>query len=322
MENDQNNLTEVKFQYFSLKFTPLNHLSEKYDSNDIMRNVITYISKKLLVDKEGHLIDRHEGRSNSMRELFMNRAVFLHKEKRIRCSMALLRSGREPLLKPKEEFKLVSMKALGSIAEETHFFIDYSKGFAVICIEYQHYGPRLSDIEYYFRNVAQKVLKQSKATEVNIYMDVSIDKALSNLRNVLNMDIKVQPKNLPQLDVDLQGKYFSGMNNIANILKPKYIKIETFFQTPGKGIKSAELNKEANKMFMEMLQRFKGRSFNIDAFDAFVVRYEDKEGSEEVFNLLNSKRELVLVVDMKKVTRSKDWYSLIEEDFNTFMATL
>ena len=124
MDIIQENLTEVKFQYFSLKFTPLNHLSEKLDSNDIMRNVITYISNKLIQDKEGHLIDRHEGRPNSSRELFMNRAVFLHKDKRIRCSIALLRSGRLPLLKPKEQYKLVSMKELGSIAEETHFFID------------------------------------------------------------------------------------------------------------------------------------------------------------------------------------------------------
>lgn len=322
MDIIQENLTEVKFQYFSLKFTPLNHLSEKLDSNDIMRNVITYISNKLIQDKEGHLIDRHEGRPNSSRELFMNRAVFLHKDKRIRCSIALLRSGRLPLLKPKEQYKLVSMKELGSIAEETHFFIDYSKKFPVICYEYQHYGPRMSDIEFYFRNVAHKVLRQSKATEVSIYMDVSIDKALNNLKNVLNMEIKVQPKNLPQLDADIQGKYFSGMNNISNTLKPKFIKIETLFQTPGKGFASAELNKEANKMFTEMLQRFKRPTFNLDTFDSFVVKYEDKEGQEEVFNLLNSKRETLLVVDLKTITKSKDWYNLINEDFNSLMDTL
>jgi hypothetical protein len=322
METVQNNLTEVKFHYFSLKFTPLKHLSDEYDSNDIMKNVVTYISKKLIEDREGYLIDRHEDRSTSKRELFMNRAVFLPKERRIRCSMALLRSGREPLIKPNEKFKLVSIQSLGSIAEETHFFIDYSKGFPVVCCEYQYYGPRLSDIEYYFRNVAHKVLKQSKATEVNIFMDISVDKALKNLRNVLNMDIKVQPKNIAQLDPDIQNKYFSGMNNIANTYKPKYIKIETLFQTPGKGITSNELNKEANKMFAEILQRFKGRPFNIDAFDSFVVKYEDKEGNEEIFNLLNSKRELILNVDMKLITKSKDWYSLIEEDFNLFMTTL
>jgi hypothetical protein len=322
MESTNNNITEVKFQYFSLKFTPLNSYITEVDSNDIMRNVINYISKKLINDKQGHLIDRHEDRPNSRRELFMNRAVFLPKERRIRCSIALLRTGREPLIKPKEQFKLVPIDSLGSIAEETHFFIDYSKGYSVVCCEYQHYGPRLSDIEYYFRNVAHKVLKQSKATEVVMYMDISIDKALNNLKNVLNMEIKVQPKNLPQLDADIQGKYFSGMNNIANTLRPKFIKIETSFQTPMKGIASHELNKEANKMVTEMLQRFIGRSFNIDAFDTFVVKYEDKEGNEEIFNLLSSKRELILNVDLKQITKSKDWYSLVEEDFSTFMATL
>ena len=136
------------------------------------------------------------------------------------------------------------------------------------------------------------------------------------------MDIKVQPKKLPRLDPDIQGKYFSGMNNIANTLKPKFIRIETLFQTPGKGIKSTELNREANKMFIDLLQRFKGRSFNIDAFDTFVVKYEDKEGVEEVFNLLNSKREFAIDIDLKKITKSKQWYSLIEEDFNALMVTL
>jgi len=316
------NLTEVHYHFFSLKFTPLNSLTSKYNSNDIMRNVITYISNKLQEEKQGHLIDRHEARQNSRRELFMNRAVFLPVEKRIRCSMALLRSGREPLIKPKEEFKLVPIsKTLGSIAEETHFFIDYSKDYAVICYEYNHHGPRLSDIEFYFRNVAHKALKQSKATEVNSYLEVPIDEALSNLKNVLNMEIKVQPKNLRHLDPDLQGKYFTGMNNIGNVLKPKFIKIETYFQSPGKGIKSSALNIEANKMFKEMLNRFKGRSFNIDAFDAFVVKYEDKDGNEEFFNLLRGKKEIILNINLK-TTKSKDWYELIKDDFNSFMESL
>lgn len=322
MESTESNLTEIKYQFYSLKFTPLNGLKEDYDSNDILRKVVTYISNKLLDEKQGHLIDRHESRENSRRELFMNRAVFLPKEKRIRCSIALLRSGREPLIKPKEKYKLIPIESLGSIAEETHFFIDYSKNFPILCCEYQHYGPRISDIEYYFRNVAHKVIKLSKATEVNFFLDVSIDKTLENLKNVLNMDIKIQPKNLDQLDKDLKNKYFSGMNIIGSILKPKYLRIETYFQTPGKGIESRELNVPANKMFSEMLTRFKGRSFNIDAFDSFIVKYEDKEGKEEFFNLLKGKKEIVLNVDLKKITKSKDWYALIINDFNKFMEEL
>lgn len=324
MEIEDENLTEIHYHYFSLKFTPLKSVEDKYNSNDIMRNVITYISNQLHQEKKGHLIDRHETKQHSRRELFINRAVFLPLEKRIRCSIALLRSGREPFLKPKEQFKLIplSEQTIGSIAEETHFFIDYSKKHAVICCEYNHHGPRMSDIEYYFRNVAQKVLKQSRATEVNTYLEAPIDETLAKLKNVLNIEIKIQPKNLNQLDSDIQNRYFSGINNIGQVYKPKFIRLEAYYQSPGKGVTSRELNVPANKMVIEMLNRFRGRSFNIDAFDAFQVKYEDKDGNEEMFNLLSGKKEIILNVDLKKITRSKDWYGLIKEEFNNFIETI
>lgn len=289
-----------------------------------MRNVITYISTQLINEKKGYLIDRHESKENSRRELFINRAVFLPLEKRIRCSMALLRTGREPFLKPKEQFKLIPLSAdtIGSIAEETHFFIDYSKKHGVVCCEYNHHGPRMSDIEYYFRNVAQKVLKQSKATEVNTYLDAPIDETLAKLKNVLNIEIKIQPKNLYQLDPNIQNRYFSGLNNIGQIYKPKFIRLEAYYQTSGKGISSKELNIPANKMFTEMLNLFKNNTYSIDAFDAFQVKYEDKEGNEEMFNLLSGKKEVILNVDLKIITKSKDWYNLIKEEFNNFIISL
>ena len=314
------NLTEVTFQFFSIKFTPLKAYEYSLKSNDILNNVITYISRKLINEKEGHLIDRHEERQNSSRELYINRAVIVPKEKRIRCSMALLRKGREPLIKPKEDYKLLPITALGSIAEETHFFIDYSKNYAVICCEYNHYGPRMSDIEYYFRNVANKVLRQSKATEVNAYLDAPIDKTLENLKNVLNIEIKVKPKDLLQLDRDVLNKYYSGINNIGNVLEPKYIRLEAYFQSPG--AKSKALNTSANKMCREMLTRFKGRAFNIDAFEAFIFKYEDKDGNEDIFNLLSGKKEIKINVDYNKVQKSRDWYQLIKLDFDNFILSL
>ncbi|WP_278378354.1 hypothetical protein [Chryseobacterium arthrosphaerae] len=142
----EENKTEVRYQLFTIKFTPLNGINKS--SKDIAFNVITYITNKLLNENTGHLIDRYEGQRSKRRELFMNRAVIIARDKRIRCSIALLRSGRVPLMKPKEEYRLVPIsEALsGSIAEETHFFIDYSKGAVIICCEYNYHGPRMSDI--------------------------------------------------------------------------------------------------------------------------------------------------------------------------------
>ncbi|TSD63975.1 hypothetical protein FFF34_015545 [Inquilinus sp. KBS0705] len=315
------NLSTIRFHFYSLKFTPYNDVAQSAD--EILFKIITYVTNELHKGK-GHLIDRNHNRPDEgSRELFMAQSVFILKDKRIRCTIALLRSGRVPMLKPADKFKLIPLDAAqGSIAEQTHFFIDYSKSPAIICLEFNSNGPRLSDIEYYLRNVARDTLRLAKATEVTMHMNTSIDKTLSELKNVLNIDIKVQPQKLAILDTELVGQYFLGINTIGQRIKPKFIKLEAMYQTPGNTVRSTELNKEANSMVINLLQKFKGRPFNIDAFENFVVKYEDKEGNEEVFNLLKGKKEIVKEFDLTKITKLKDWYELIKPEFDEFIEKL
>jgi hypothetical protein len=51
------------------------------------------------------------------------------------------------------------------------------------------------------------------------------------------------------------------------------------------------------------------------------VKYEDKDGKEEVFNLLKGKKELIKYID-GKITNTRQWYELIEADFDEFIQTL
>lgn len=313
--------TPVKFHFYSLKFTPLKREERIHNSTSIVKGIVTHLNQERAAGR-GHLIDKNKGRQNEgPRELFMTSALFMHKERRVRCSMALLRAGRVPKLKPVDKFKLVPLKEMGTIAEETHFYIDYSKDYNVLCVEFNYYGPRLSDIEYYLRNVARDTLKLSKATDVSIYMDTSIDETLAELQNVLNFEVKMQPQKLAQMDTDLVGKYFTGMTKFRDAINPQFIKLEAMFQSPGKKQITQE-NKKANNMVKELLGKFKSRPFNIECFDNFVVRYENKEGIEDVFNLLNGKKEIIKEVDLKTIKKKRDWYELIEKDFDEFINTL
>ncbi|MFZ6050757.1 hypothetical protein [Halocola ammonii] len=270
------------------------------------------------------MIDRNDQRTNELpRELFMTSAVFMHKERRIRCSLALLRAGRIPKIKPKDKFTLVPLKEMGgSVAEETHFYIDFSRKTATICIEYNYHGPRISDVEYYLRNIARHKLKLSRATEVGLYMDNSIDKTLESLKNVLNIDIKLQPQKITAMDKDIVGQYFTGLNSIGHKLKPKFLKLEAMFQAPGKNVESVALNKEANSMIQNLLKKFQSKPVNIDCFENFVVKYEDKDGAEEVFNLLKGKKEVIKEVDLNEIKKKRHLYELIEQDFDDFMESL
>lgn len=318
----EENLSEIRFQLFKLNFTPLNSVNK--NSKDIVVDVITYITNKLLNENKGHLIDKHEGQKNKRRELFMNRAVFMARDQRIRCSLALLRSGKVPLIKPREEYKLIPISESlgGNIAEETHFFIDYSKGSVIICCEYNHHGPRMSDIQYYFRNIAHKVLRVSKATEVSAFLERPIEETLEKLKNVLNINIKIDPKDFDRLSPDIQNKYFSGMKTMGRVLNPKFIRLEAYFQSPGGGVKSEALNTSANLMMRDLLKRMQGNQIDLDAFNHFEFEYEDKEGNDEVFNLLSGKKEIILEVDTTTITSSRQWYDLVKPELDNFISSL
>jgi len=268
------NLTPVKFNFFSLRFEPYANLKNEYTSKKILLEVFRYL-KELRKEGKGYLIDRNENKQEeSPRELFMVGTRILSNQRKILCTMALLRKGRKPKLKPLDKFKLLPIDEIGDIAEETHFFIDFSTHTIVVCGEYNYHGPRISDLEYYLRNVSRDKLSLSKQTEVAIHFESSIDKTINDLRNVLHIDIKLKPKNIAQMDNDIKGSYFLGMNNISTMLKPKFLRVESYFQTSGKRDFKLTINKEANSMMFDLLKVFKKRPKNIGCFEDFVVKYE------------------------------------------------
>jgi hypothetical protein len=313
--NPQNNFTPVRFYFYNMKFSPYVGVSKS--SSDIIHDVMRFLSVEHRQGK-GILIDRNENRQGSQRPLFVTNATFMLKEKRIRGTLALLRSGKVPMLKPADKFELIPLdKSAGQIAEVTHFFIDYSQQSPVLCLEFNSEGPRVTDLEYYIRIVARDKLRIARGTELELFMDVPIDKALSEFKNVLNFELKVQPSKLAQLNTELTGQYLTGLTTLDQRINPKFIKIEALFQTQGK-VKSNQINAGANKMFKAFLEAFKTKKQNIDVFDNFVVKYVDMEGREEIFSLLKGKRELEKMIDLETI-KERTMYELIEKDFDDFM---
>jgi hypothetical protein len=314
---------EVVYELHSLKFTPYNEKEKELNSNSILRDVMTFLSQQKMAGK-GYLINRHANRERELpRELFLTDCVQMVKEKRYRCTIALLRSGRTPMFKPADEFKLIPLDtSMGSIAEKTHFYIDYSKGVPILCIEFNYYGPRPSDIEYYLRSVARDKLRIAKATELTVFMDVNLDKAIEEFANVLNFEIKIQPQKLHELDKVLVGEYLTGMVNLGNKVKPRHIKIEAYFQTQGKTIGPQPVNTEGNIMVRKFLNTIKAQRHFIDCFDNFEVVYQDKLGNEEVLNLIKGKKAITLVVDMSVQRTERQWYELIEPELTKFVESL
>jgi hypothetical protein len=309
-----------RFHFFEISFTPYKDNSQM-KSTDTIYEVAKYLSVEGQKGR-GVLVDKHEGRSKDLsRPLFITSCYFKHlKDKIIVGSIALLRKGRIPRLKPAETFSLVDLDiSKGEIAEETHFFIDYSSPKAVMCVEYNHEGPRATDLEFYFRIVARDKLQIAKATLVDPFMDVSIDKTLSELKNVLQFEIKIQPEKLRQLDHEARNQYLSGMAHLGQIYNPNFIRVEALFQTPGKQYESSQLNTNANGMAKKFLKLFKEKPVNADLFDSFVLRYQTEDGKEEFFNLLKGKKEVIKFINPRITKKGSAYYDIIKEDFSSFV---
>ncbi len=311
-------LTPTRFHFFSINFVPYND-NDAMSSNEILTRVIQYISDQKLKHK-GFIIDKHKNRTDvERRELFMNYGVYVHKDKRIKCSIALLRNGKPPMLKPADTFDLVPLdRTAGSIAEQTHFYIDFSRRPALVCVEYNHNGPRFLDIEYYFRIIARDQLHLAKSVNANMLMNDNIEETLEKLQNVLKFEIKMQAEKITQMDNDVKG-FITAISTLGQKYKPKFVKIEALFQMPGTKGKKLEINREANNMFTTFLNKFRTREFHRDCFEHFEVHYEDKDGEEQIFNLIKGKSEFSIDLDMSKNHTTTQIYELIKGDFDEFI---
>ncbi len=314
-------LRELRLQLYTLRFEPKKEFERTHNTRKILKEVFQYL-RKLKQQGKGHLIDRHENQDKpEPRELFITTQRPLPKESRIRFSIALLRKGKVPKLKPKDKFKLLPLSELGGdIAEETHFYIDFSGNSCIVCAEYNYNGPRANDLEFYLRNIAGPAhLKIVKATELNALYTNSLEDTLASLKNVLHMDIKVKPSSLVSMDADVRKQYYSSMENIGKDLKPKFFRIQTYFQVPGSNA-PVDVNIEANNWFRGMLGVFKTRTRNTKMFEHFEVKYQDIHGEDAIFNLLKGREEIKIEVDAKKDIINKDLYTLLKPKFDTFIA--
>ena len=323
MPTQSTNIESVTFNFHSLRFTPMKELESNNNTMTICKSVIGFINQEMRQGR-GFVVDRNANRKHEeSRRMFMTIVSQDHVARKFKGTLALIRTGRLPHIKPANGYSLVPFdKNQGDIAEQTHFFIDYSRpGPVVICFEFNSNGPRISDFEFYVRKVANERLGLARATTIETYMNTKLTDAIENLANVLNFNVKIQPKNLDTLETQYQG-YFTEMRNFSKNMKPKFLKLEAMYRFPGKSTSNKVINSEANTMVRNLLKGFANKQENIDTFDDFVVIYEDKEGNDQIFDLLKGKREIVKDIDHSVVKTVRDWYSIIECDFNEFMKTL
>jgi hypothetical protein len=154
-----------------------------------------------------------------------------HIDKLYKGRIALLRNNRTPLVYNKDNYSISPLSELGdaSIAETTHFLIDTSGNYPIFFFEYNYHGPRISDIEYYIRQITNKVLRSSTACKASIHMSITIKDVLDNISDVLNFRIKANHKKLAYLNKEIGECFRYELDLCVKFIFPNLLKKLLFF---------------------------------------------------------------------------------------------
>ncbi len=158
------NSMEISFHFFDLILTPYKSVGSANSSN-LLKNLFNLFIEDRKNDIV-HVIDRKEGESNDdKRNLLIFSLSYTEKGQRIKGKIALLRDKLPVFLNKRSDIDEIENLNDRKLAEITHFCIDFSTKEPIVMYEFNSNGPRISDFEYYIRQLGKKkgIIKYSKA---------------------------------------------------------------------------------------------------------------------------------------------------------------
>ncbi|SDX38209.1 hypothetical protein [Flavobacterium degerlachei] len=318
------NTTLIKFHLFDLSFTPYNGNAKSPKS--IIVECIHRINEERTKNGQAIVLNRHEDRKDELpRNMFVVSAAYSIPAQIYKCKIALIRAGKIPTLVNKSNYSIAEFNKLESheIAEVTNFYIDVKGTVPVVCCEFNSNGPRVNDIEYYFRQISShKMLHISKSCKASIHMKMPIKDVLDSIKDVLKFEIKAKPSRLNYLTSTVQGAFISNMNLLANTIEPKSMKIDAFFRERGKSSKElSKKNLKAVSFVKKVLSAIQKDNKIAEDIDDFMIEFEREDGTEDVFNLLKGKVEIEAECSLKTSGNldTKELFDKISLKFNDYL---
>lgn len=295
---------DIKFHIFELIFQPYLEQEGKMGSFGILKSCIKKITDSRVEEHKFIIIDRHETRDKAdSRKLFISSAAYSHSDRMYKCKIGLIRD-KVPAFLDREKMTISSDIDLGNreLFETTNFYIDIEKTTnpTVIC-EYNSLGPKISDIEYYFRTLSsRKFLHISKACTARIHMEKSVEQVIETMQNIFRFRFKAKPENLPSLFNNTQDAFISNMQGLANTVDPKSVKIDLSFRDSG----GKKLVSEKNYKMMATSKKILSAVLNdtrvLEDIEDFYLEYEDSDGEDNDFSLVRGKVTLETNCPFKK----------------------
>lgn len=319
------NFIPVKFNIFDLEFQPYKERSREIGSFNILKSCIKFIDDERKDNQRFVIIDRHEKRDKAeSRKLFISVVSYSHPDRMYKGKIHLIRD-KTPSFMDKEKMTFSSIDILKNkdVVETTNFFIDMDRpSVPTVLCEYHNLGPKITDIEYYFRYISSKKLRLSKACKTSIYMNKSVERVLESMQNIFKFRFRARPENLPSLYRKADDAFITNMQALGKTVDPKWIKVDLSFRDQGGKNVVQEKNYKMMSTTKKMLNAVVKDTKVLEDIDDFYLEYEDDQGEERDFSLVSGKISLDIQCPLKEGKKgqlnTKEMFNLVKDKYEEY----
>ena len=280
-----------------------------------MKNIIQKLQEPDFPNNK-RIINRHENRKNSVkRELVIISNTF--DKGGIRCF------GRIALIKNKtpliwggkdiiEEIEKDKNKQFIEITNYTiHFCVDADP---VMMYKFNSEGPRLSDIEYYIRQIGKEFVL-AKNIQTSIHLKTSYEQLDKDIKNVFGVTVKVNSAYNYRLD------WIKSLKNINDDSGFKDVRLELFFNRKKEANGKYVRNIRGTDFARGAITWLKKDKNNIDYLDDLKMTYQIDDDNIVDLDFLKNKviSNLKIPLIDGKIYKSDDFKFIVGQEFNYYL---
>jgi hypothetical protein len=283
--------TKRKINYFEL----IPKLKGKSVLSADFIKIFTRINKTSKDKAKGRYIQIND------RMVYITDLKFLNEAKKITGKIFNIRMDVFPELINTESDKLRDIEATDKegIVEITHFVLSYSKDPIILCFEYNHYGPRISDFIYYIDIFGAKEKVSDKCDFFALTRD-DLKNYKSRMHRFSFFLAKVHKDNVLRLN-EIDSELFSAISTANSISDAEYVTLSLKYDYANSP-STSKIKTIVNKLIDKLVTDKK----YLNVFDTLKVKAEDANNNDKLkeFDLLNIWIQTEVKVQKREKSRS------------------
>jgi hypothetical protein len=296
---NKDSFVNIEFNYASLTLEP--YANNDCHSSKLLKELILKLNDASFPQTK-RVIDRFANRKgNVKRNLVVISSPMEKGGVRSFGKIALIKNKAPQLLVGRDVIEEIEKPENKEFIEVTNYVINFNPSSdPIIMIEYNHEGPRFSDIEFYFRQIS-KDFKIAKSIKSSVHLEVNYNDLSKNIQNIFGVTVKLKASDLIKSQ---QVNWYKSLATLNESTGYKDARLEVFYQRKKEKNGKYAKNLMGLKFARNILDWLRGSDVNIDNVEDLKMTYQ-VDNNDEILELDFIKNKTTSIVSVKKFNQTQ-----------------